>query len=35
MTKQGSQPMRALGTVIDWNPGESLGETEFYSGLLD
>src|SRR5260370_3245633 len=26
---------RALGTVIDWNPKEALGETEHYSGLLD
>jgi len=26
---------RALGTVIDWNPQEPLGQTEYYSGLLD
>src|SRR5690348_8137822 len=27
--------LRALGTVIDWNPEDPLGQTEYYSGLLD
>jgi hypothetical protein len=27
--------LRALGTVIDWNPKKALEETEYYSGLLD
>jgi hypothetical protein len=27
--------MRALGTIIEWDSERPLGETEFYSGLLD
>lgn len=27
--------LRALGTIINWNPDDPLEETEFYSGVLD